>query len=516
MRFEFKRLMAFILVLTVSVVVTGCSTVTKPNEDDYPDGDEVERIINLQMREADTLDPLMTTRQSVRDGLLTVYEPLFNVTETFDVENVLAETYAFNQSATVMTLKIKQGVLWHNNNVFTADDVVYTINRIKENKESSYYLNLETVDRVEKINDYEVVFYLNKPNAFLVYSLYFPIVHVSAGDAVIGTGAYMFEKTDGKSLTLKKNSAWHLGEVNADGVKFLYMRTSAMAQEAFSSGKIHAVTKDMLDIENFAIKESQKTYTYPDGIFEFIGFNANKGIFADPLLRIATSNAIDRSAIANVFGSAIGAGFPIMIGSSLFSPSYETASYSLDYAKEIIFSAGWSDSDYDLRPEKVIDGKTEELEFTLLVADRDAQRQLAAKEVEKQLELAGFSVKLEVVDIATYNEKIAGGEYDAFLGAVYCDAPYDISDLLSSTGYVNYQGYDSVDMDLALSRLSGAVDREAAAKAFSEVQALYIAHQPIAGLCFKTSYVVTSNVIGGEVKPYPFSPYANIALWSIE
>lgn len=522
-----KKKISSLIALLLLVLVPGCKNNIAPTEPTNgaaadmairDEETEAKSIIHLQMREVDVLDPILTKHQSVRDGLMAVFEPLYNINASFGAEAVLAESFAFNRDATIMTLKVKSGVLWHNGHQFNADDVVYTVNKIKQNPSSSYYANLETVDRVEKQSEYEVVFYFKRPNAQFVYSLYFPIEFRNSDvtGGLIGTGAYMFQKTDGKSLTLTKNTSWHGGNAQAEGVEFIYMRTSAMAEEAFESGKIHAITKEMLDTENFAVKKTHKKYVYPDGIFEFVGFNANRGIFKSSLIRIAASNAIDRGEMEIVFDDAVQSGFPVMSRSEAFSPSFEVNSYNLDWAKEVIFSAGWTDSDGDGIYEKTVGEEVQKLSFSLLVADRDPLRALAAEKIKQQLEKAGFEVTVEICDIETYNARVAGGEYDAFLGAVYYDAPYDVSDLLASKGLVNYQGYKSTEMDNALKAFQSASDENDSTKAFNEIQALYMAHQPIAGLVFRTTYVVTTPSIGGEVNPYPYSPYANIANWTVE
>ena len=511
-----KKLISVLVIGAMLISLCGCEPQVEETPTDTQEVVAEEKIINLQMREADTLDPLLTTRQSVRDVLMTVYEPLFDIDESFAPVPTLAQSYAFNENATVMTLKIKEGVLWHNGQVFTTEDVIYTINRIKENPQSSYYLNLASVDRVEKLSDYEMVFYLKEPDAFLIHSLYFPIMRVNADvEAMIGTGAFMLMETDGKSISLVRNSAWHKGQAQCDGVKIVSMRTAAMAQEAFSAGKIHAVTREMLDTENFAIKQSNTKHIYPNGMFEFVGFNSKNGIFKDALLRIAASNAIDRAKISAVFGDAVAAGFPIMPGSSSFSPSYELSEYNLDYAKEVIFSAGWMDLDNDTKPEKIIDGNWTEMGFSLLVANSDSLRVAAAKALKESLEAAGFSVNIVLLDTESYYERIKNGDYEAFLGAVYCADPYDVSAILSSNGKINFDSYSSPEMDFAVSNLMSATSMDKASVAFSKLQSLYGAYQPIAGLVFRTTYVLTSHYVEGEIKPYPYSPYANIASWSL-
>lgn len=511
-----KKILSILLVLSMCITLVSCTKENK-EEEYYPEIQMKKGVINLQMRDPDILDPILTGKLSVRDALLTVYEPLFNVTDTFALEPVLAETFAFNEGATVMTLKLKEGVLWHNNHVLTADDVIYTVNRIKENPSSSYYLNLEKLERAEKLSDYEVVFYLTGSYALFVYNLYFPIMHVNEDVAsCVGTGPYRFKETDGKQLVLEKNTAWHMGEVKNDGVKFIYMKTTEMAQEAFSSGKIHAVTKNMLDTENFAIKGSHTKHIYTNGLFEFMGFNNTQGVFTDPLIRNAASHAINRDELAQLFDGATPSAFPVMRGSSAFSPVFETVNYSGDYAREIIFSAGWIDYDGDGVPSKMLNGMLRDLSVTIIVATQDSVRVQAAEMIKNHLTQAGFKVNVDVVDITAYNTRIYGGEFDIFLGAVYYDSPYDMTHLLTSSGPINYMGYRSGRMDDAIKLFSSSPDIDTATLAFSKIQSIYNEEQPIAGVVFRNSYVLTNSSVEGEINPFPYSPYANISNWIIK
>lgn len=511
-----KKLISLLLAFVMVVSFSACEAENgKENEVDFAENKS--GVINLQMRDPDILDPLKTQKQSVRDALLTIYEPLYNITEDFDLEGVLGVEYAFNSDATVLNVKIKEGVLWHNNHIFTADDVVYTVEKIKSTPSSSYYINLEKLDYAQKVGDYEVAFVLKEPYALFIYNLYFPIMHVNTeAETCVGTGPYRFKETDGKQLVLEKNTAWHMGEVKNDGVKFIYMKTTAMAQEAFSSGKIHAVTRDMLDTENFAIKESHVRNIYPIGLFEFIGFNNTRGVFTDSALRQAASNAVDRDDLAVVYDPAVGASFPVMKGSSVFSPIFETVDYGVEYASEIIFSAGWSDIDGDGLAEKYVNDTMEELRVNFIVSNRDSVRVKAAEVIRRQLEKAGFAVSFEVLDIGEYNERIFGGEFDLFLGAVYFNTPYDMQELLKTKGKVNYMGYSSPSMDEALSLFVSSCDIDNSTVAFSKIQSLYASQQPVAGLVFRNSYVLTGKSITGEIAPYPYSPYGNVYRWTIK
>lgn len=501
-------------VLAALLLFCGCGRRGGGGDVDISEIPEVGGTISLQMRTPDTLDVLLTQRQTTRDALLIAYEPLFNVTDKFGIEPVLAEGYAFSADASSLRVKLKSGVSWHNGERFSADDVLYTVNKILENPSSSYYQNLEELESVEKSGD-EIVFRLKKPYSQFIYSLYFPIENegVDASQTLVGTGAYMLEEINSRKMTLRRFDGWHGGGGYSDKIDILFMRTREMAQEAFSSGKIHAVSADMLDDENFAIKEGMKETCCPNGVFEFIGFNTSEGIFSDPLLRIAAANAVDRTAAERAYGSGVASGFPVMTGSEAFSPSYETTSFDAEYAGEVIFSAGWTDTDYDNKPEKTENGVRRQLSFTLLVSDSDEKRVSAAREAVKTLDGAGFTVSLEIADKEEYERRVSEGEFDAFFGAVYVHIPYDVSALCASYGKENYFMYKSSDMDGALASLAKAGDEQSFSSAFSAVQSVFVAEQPFTGIVFRNSAIVTQPQLKGDFAPYPYSPYANIHKW---
>ena len=514
-----KRSVIIFVLLCAVAIFTSCAK--EEPEDSEVDIDAIPRVggvINLQMRYPDTFDPLMTESQTTRDTLLIVYEPLFVVTDSFEPESVLAESFKFSSDARVLTVKLKEGVLWHNGERFNADDVIYTVEKIMENEASSYHENLEMLDSVSKVGDYEVIFRLKEPYMQFIYALYFPIINrgIDVDNAIVGTGPYMLENVDTRQMNLKRFQGWHGGKAYADGVYISFMRTSLMAQDAFSSGKIHAVSGAMLDSENFAIKEGMKSVKCPGGVFEFIGFNTQTGLFSDPLLRIAVANAIDRTKIEESYGASFAAGFPVNTGSFEFSPTYETGSFNAEYAREVIFSAGWVDTNYDDKPEKNVNNTLKPLSFTLLVSGGDNARKRAAYEAEKELEGVGFTVNVLVLEHDDYLRRIKDGNYDAFLGAVYLDVPYDIAPLFASDGELNFFDYTSYSMDQALKALSSAGSSEERIHAFSALQSVFIAEQPLTGLVFRAQELITSDALGGDIRPYPYSPYANIDKWFIK
>ncbi len=96
-----------------------------------------------------------------------VYEPLimFNVLKG-SYENWLAEAWEYNEDFTEITLHLRAGVTWNDGTPFTAEDVAFTFDMLKENAESMVHLAdlPEFYKETEIIDDATLVLKLEKAN----------------------------------------------------------------------------------------------------------------------------------------------------------------------------------------------------------------------------------------------------------------------------------------------------------------------------------------------------------------
>ncbi len=95
-------------------------------------------------------------------------EPLFILNyESGVIEPWLGERMTANEAQDVWTLTLREGVKWSDGEAVNADDVVFTVNLVLENPdlELDFFAGFsDQVERVEKIDDRTVEFYLNGPN----------------------------------------------------------------------------------------------------------------------------------------------------------------------------------------------------------------------------------------------------------------------------------------------------------------------------------------------------------------
>ena len=93
-----------------------------------------------------------------------VFDPLVRFTQDMDFEPRLAESWERIDDIT-FRFKLRQGVKFHSGNGMTADDVVWTFNRLKSSPD--FKAIFEPYTELKKVDDYTVDFVTTKPNPII-------------------------------------------------------------------------------------------------------------------------------------------------------------------------------------------------------------------------------------------------------------------------------------------------------------------------------------------------------------
>ena len=109
------------------------------------------------------MDPSKDTSPLGFNYRLNVFDALTELQRDGQMNPRLAESWTFSPDLTEWTFKLRQGVKFHDGSPFSADDVVFTINRIKADNTSPVRTFIRLVEKVEKVDDHTVRFKLIQP-----------------------------------------------------------------------------------------------------------------------------------------------------------------------------------------------------------------------------------------------------------------------------------------------------------------------------------------------------------------
>ena len=171
----------------------------------------------------DTLDPALVTDGLAYSRGRAHLNRLVQFNDDITVRPELAEEWDVNADATEFTFKLRKGVTWHDGSDFTADDVIYSMNRhLGENSVSKAKTLVGMVTEWKKLDSHTVRATLDSPNADLlptIATFHFGIVQNGAEDKpgyfqkVIGTGPFTVDEfTPGvRSISKKNPNYWREG-----------------------------------------------------------------------------------------------------------------------------------------------------------------------------------------------------------------------------------------------------------------------------------------------------------------
>lgn len=112
-----------------------------------------------------TLDPAQINQVLQFQVASNVFSGLMHIDYNLVAQGDLAESWEVSGDGLVYTFKLREGVTFHNGDAFNADDVVFTFERSSDPAKSIHSKAIGNVANLEKLNDLEVRFTLNKPQA---------------------------------------------------------------------------------------------------------------------------------------------------------------------------------------------------------------------------------------------------------------------------------------------------------------------------------------------------------------
>lgn len=329
----------------------------------------------------------------------------------YPLEPGLAMSAEPNADATMWTLKLRNGVVWHDGKPFTADDVVYNITQLwsdpDQNWSASFLAGLVDFKGVKALDDLTVQIPL------VIASAQFPTIFAwfnfgvlqegataaSTAKKPVGTGPFKYESfTPGqKSVFTKNENYWEEGKPYVDTlvIDSSFTDNNAMLN-ALLGGQVNLligpalqqVSQQLASPQVQILQSAAASNTYA------FGMRVDEGPFADNQVRQAFKLMTDRQALVN--GALAGFGH---VGNDLQGPNTEffasdlTPEYDVDKAKSLFEQAGVAGTTYTLPVANVLPGMVE-----------------SATIWAEQAKAAGITIELKTLQPGDYWTS-AGGAY---------------------------------------------------------------------------------------------------------
>lgn len=206
--------------------------------------------LRLGLSNIDSLNPIISKNQNIQDFAKLLYEPLFNVTSDFKLEQALGVEFS-KAEGNVYFVKLRENVKWHNDADFKAEDVKYTIEKIKELGENSIYnANVSNISHIEIVGNNLIKLYLNQEEMFFEYNLTFPIISSSLfgeedirnsdkNNFPIGTGKYKLKSINtGFQMELEENENWWNKSADSLRINTITIRIYETIAEVYNAYKL--------------------------------------------------------------------------------------------------------------------------------------------------------------------------------------------------------------------------------------------------------------------------------------
>ncbi len=253
-----------------------------------------------------------------------IIEQVFSTLMSLDVDDNpkpdLATNFTVSPDGLTYTFTLRSGVLFHDGQPLTADDVKFTFDRLRDPKTGYPFVDkVQTIDHIDVVDPLAVKFVLSKVTAPFLVNLAFPGSAIVPKAEVlkngylnampIGSGPFKFVSYQpGTLLTLTRNPQYYQqNRPYLNGLEYHIIQDQTARTDALIGGIVD-FSSDVApkDWQQVTATSGLVGRTNVGGHWHWIMLNNTKKPFDDKRVRLAVAYAIDRKAIVDAifFGQA--------------------------------------------------------------------------------------------------------------------------------------------------------------------------------------------------------------------
>ena len=492
------------------------------------------------------LNPILDYQNTVdRDVDRLLYSSLLRFDARGLPQNELVESQGISQDGTIYNFSLRTNALWHDGKPLTSEDVVFTIELMRDENLPlpEDIRTLWKAVEVKALDEHALQFRLPEPYAPFLDYLTFGILpkHILEGlspqelvDAQfniepIGSGPYRFdhllaENGEIVGLVLSKFEEYFAQPPFIEQVVFRYYPDAKAALAAYQAGEIAGISQITPEILPMALKEPDlRLYTgrLPQLTLIFLNLdNPEVPFFQEADIRRALLMALNRQRMLDTLlaGQAVIADGPVFPGTWAYYESIERVNYDPDITIATLKKAGYTipAAGGSVRAKEDV-----RLAFELIFPD-DPQYQALAEMIARDWARVGVSAELKPVAYEQLmSDYLTPRKYQAALVSLDLARspdpdPYPFWHQTQVTGGQNYSKWDDRQASEYLEQARITTDLAERTRLYRNFQVRFTSEMPALPLFYPVyTYGVDAQVQGVTMGPLfdPSDRFATITEW---
>ena len=452
---------------------------------------------------------------------------------TTEIEPGLAESWEVSADGLEYTFKLRQGVKWHSNEIFTptrdfnADDVIFSYERQGKADHPwnqyipgisyEYFNSMEMaslIKEIVKVDDYTVKFVLTRPEAPFMANIAMPFASIISAEYAdvldkagrredlnnlpVGTGPFKFVAYQKDAVIRYAKNPDYWGEApKIDDLVFAITPDAAVRLQKLKAGECHLMPYPApADLETIKADPNLKLDEQAGLNVAYLAYNTTMAPFDNPKVRKALNMAINKQSIIDAVYQGAGqiAKNPIPPTMWSYNDAVVDDAYDPEAAKKILAEEGVKDLS---------------MKIWAMPVQRPYMPNARRAAELMQEDFAKVGVKVEIVSYewGEYLKKstevnrdgavIMGwtgdnGDPDNFMGVL-------LSCAAAGEGGANRAHWCSEDFSALITKAKQTSDLAERTKLYEEAQVIFKDQAPWATLGHSTQYVPMSGKVSGFV-----------------
>lgn len=454
--------------------------------------------------ELNTLDPHFFASFPTNSSMEYFFDKLVDYDERLRIKPMLATSWKLTDNLT-WEFKLRKGVVFHDGSPFTAEDVIFTIDRVPNvpNSPNSFAQFTRGIESVRRIDDSTIEVKTKSPNPQLLSDLANVFIvsakagkgattaDFNSGKAVVGTGPYkLVEWANGERLVAGRNDRYWGARPHWAKVTERVIAKDPTRLAALLAGQVDAIDAVPIpDLERLKKDGRFALFRGPAALAHYVALDSardespfvtakdgkalGRNPLKDPRVRKALSLAINRELIVKrlMEGSAIPAG-------QLLSEIFPTSSKSVKpdrfdpaRAQALLKEAGWGEG------------------FRIVLhatSDRYPNDSSVAQAIAQMWSRLGLKAEVEAIPGAIFFTRASKQEFSAFTAQYGAEDSINSLRALVATydpargfGTANRTRYSNPVVDNLLTEALATMDDELRQQKLDRAIAFAMADQPL-------------------------------------